>query len=141
MPRRRSVPDAVGLLVLAGLVAWFLGFVYGFQTAIGTWCLGYPLLAIVALYAWHHEKWPTDPVDLMRYALFSIPFGATSFAIDAAISTSNYPKLPFREAIWHAGSPFGIFLTICICPGFTAVLLAGAVRAFLLTHTGTTSKK
>ena len=130
------MPDAVGLLVLAalaGLVAWFLGFVYGFQTAIWTWCLGYPLLAIVALYAWHHEKWPTDPVDLTRYALFSIPAGATSFAIDAGISMANHPKLPLREAVWRAGSLFGIPLTICICPGFTAVALAGAVRACLIT--------
>jgi len=113
----RYVPTAVGLLALAalaGLAAWFIAGVYGSGDALWAFGIGYPVLVISSLIAWQSEKWPEDWQDLLRNGLISIVVGAGSFAVDAAISTSNYPKLPFREAIWHAGSPFGIVLTIAI---------------------------
>lgn len=58
--------------------------------------------------------------------------GAVSFAIDLMIGTSQAPNAPIRYAVWHSGTPFGIVLTIAICPGFTLIGLAGTVREFLL---------
>lgn len=129
------VADGIGVLVLAGLaglVAWIIATVYTKGDAIWAWSIGFPLLAICGLLVWHSEKWPMDPQDVFLYGLLSVPAGFASFVIDALISTSQYPQLPFRYAIWHAGSPFGIVLTICICPGFTLVALAGTVRALIL---------
>jgi|HubBroStandDraft_1064217.scaffolds.fasta_scaffold1208137_1 hypothetical protein len=142
MSIHRSVADAIGLLVLAvlaGFVAWLVAVVYGKEDAVWAWCLGFPVLAVCGLFAWHSEKWPTEPQDALIYALGSIFVGAAFFAIDAVTSTSRYPQLPFREAIWHAGSPFGIVLTIAICPCFTLVALAGAARALLVTKDNTSS--
>jgi hypothetical protein len=134
--------DAISVLVLAvlaGVVAWPVGAVYGKENAIWAWSLGLPVLAVCGLFAWHNDKWPADPHDVFVYALISIPVGALSFAIDAIISTSHYPQLMFRDAIWHAGSPFGIVLTIAICPGFTLVGLAGAARTLLVRKNDTSS--
>lgn len=142
MPIHRNVGDAIGLLVLAllaGFVAWLVAVVYGKEDAVWAWSLGFPILAVCGVFAWHSDKWPAEPQDILLYALLSIGGGAAFFAIDAVLSTSRYPQLPFREAIWHAGSPFGILLTIAICPGFTLVALAGAARALLVTRDDTSS--
>ena len=142
MSTRRIMADAIGVLVLAvlaGVVAWLVAAVYGKENAIWAWSLGFPVLAICGMFAWHNDKWPTDPHDVFLYAIISIPVGALSFAIDAIISTSLYPQLKFRDAIWHAGSPLGIVLTMAICPGFTLVGLAGAARALLVRRNDTSS--
>ena len=134
MSKKHIPADATGLLALAalaGVVAWPLAVIYSKSDAIWAWSVGFPILAVSSLIAWHHDKWPTDSGDLLRDALISIPVGTISFMIDAAISTANYPRLAFRYAIWHAGSPFGIPLTIMICPGFTLIALAGIARAAL----------
>jgi hypothetical protein len=142
MPIHRNAADAIGLLVLAvlaGFVAWLVAVVYSKEDAVWAWSLGFPVLAVCGLFAWHNDKWPTDPRYAFLYALGSILVGAAFVAIDAVVSTSSYPQLPFRDAIWHAGGPFGIVLTIAICPGFTLVGLAGAVRALLVTRNDTSS--
>jgi hypothetical protein len=134
---RRNVADAIGLLVLAvltGFVAGLVAVVYGKEDAVWSWSLGFPVLAVCSLFVWHSDKWPTEPQGILLYALLSIGGGAAFFAIDAVLSTSRYPELPFREAIWHAGSPFGIVLTIAVCPGYTLIALAGAARALLVTR-------
>jgi hypothetical protein len=129
------VADGIGVFVLAalaGLAAWIVAIVYSKEDAIWAWSLGFPLLAICGLFAWHSEKWPTDSRDALLYALGSLPVGVVFLFIDGLIGGSTDPKLPFRDAIWHSGSPFGTVLTIVICPGFTLVALAGAVRGFFL---------
>ena len=130
-------PDMIGALTLAALaalVAWLIEAVYGPADAYWAVGIGYPILLISSLLAWHSAKWPKDADDLFRYGCVSVPVGAISLTIDAMIGTFNYPQLPLREAIWRAGSPFGIPLTIAICPGFTLVALAGAARAYFATN-------
>jgi hypothetical protein len=142
MPIRRNVADAIGILVLAvlaGFVAWLVAAVYGRDNAIWAWILGFPVLAVCSMFAWHNDKWPTDPRDVFLYGLISIPVGTLFLAVDAIVGSSQDPQLKFRDAIWHAGSPFGIVLTIAICPGFTLVGLAGAARALLVARNETSS--
>jgi len=133
---RQIVPDAIGIISLAGLatlVAWAVAALYTKEDAIWAWAIGFPIMAICALVAWYDRRWPSDSQDVLLYGLVSIPVGGISLAIDFLIGSSMYPQLPFRYAIWEAGSPFGIILTICICPGYTLVALSGAVRSLLLT--------
>jgi hypothetical protein len=142
MPIRRIMADAIGvfvLAVLAAVVAWLLATVYGKENAIWAWSLGFPFLAVSGLIAWHNHKWPTDPQDAFLYALISIPVGLLFLAVDAIVGGSDQPQLKFRDAIWHAGSPFGIVLTIAICPGFTLVGVAGAARALWVRRNDTSS--
>jgi hypothetical protein len=127
VPIRRNVADAVGisvLAVLAGFVALLVAAVYGKENASWAWGLGFPVLAVC---------------DIFLYALVSVPVGALSLAVDAVVGGSQDANLKFRDAIWHAGSPFGIVLTIAICPGLTLVCLAGAARALLVTRNDTSS--
>lgn len=133
----RIVADVIGVCVLAALaalIAWGITAVYTKQDAIWAWAVGFPVAAISALVAWHHDKWPLDSRDVLLYGLLSIPMGAVSLVVDFLIGSSMYPRLPFRYAVWEVGSPFGIVLTICICPGFTLVALSGAVRAVMLAN-------
>jgi len=131
----RSAANGIGVIVLAalaGLVACFIAALYTRADAIWAWSIGFPVLAICALLLWHDKRWPADPQDALQYGLLSIPAGGISLMVDFLVGSSMGPQLPFRYAIWQAGSPFGIILTICICPGFTIVALAGAARGFLL---------
>ena len=142
MSTRRITADAIGILVLAvlaGLVAWLVAAVYGKENAIWAWSVGFPVLAVCSPFAWHNDKWPTEPPDVFLCALVSILVGVLFLAIDAVVGSFDSPQLKFRDAIWHAGSPFGIVLTIAVCPGFTLIGLAGTVRALLVRRNDTTS--
>jgi hypothetical protein len=143
MSTRRITADAVGIMVLAvltGLVAWLVAILYGKHDAIWTWGLGFPVLAVCSLFAWHSDRWPTEPDAVFWCAVASIFLGVLFLAIDDVVSGSKSPGLRFRDAIWQAGSPFGIVLTIAIFPGFTLIGLAGTVRALLVRPNGTSSE-
>lgn len=142
MSIRRILPDAIGILVLAvlaGITAWLVAGVYGKEDAVWAWALGFPALAVVSLFAWHSEKWPTEPPETFLCALITLPVGALFLAIDSVVGSFDSPQLRFRDAIWQAGSPFGIVLTIAICPGFTLIGLAGTVRALLVNRNAASS--
>lgn len=124
--------DIVGLLALAVPMTAISILVRSTEYVVWLWILGYPLLAGCCLYAWHSDKCSTEPSKNLLFALGSVFVGSLSFTIDAVVTTSMYPKLPFSQAIWHAGSPFGILLTLFLCPTMTMFYLAGAARAQML---------
>jgi hypothetical protein len=124
--------DIVGLLALAGLMVPISVLVRSTGYMAWLWILGYPALAGCCLYAWHSHRVPSDPSKNLTFAIGSVIMGSFSFGIDAMVTTWMYPKLPFSQAIWHAGSPFGIVLTLFLCPAMTMFYLAGAARAQIL---------
>lgn len=135
MRLHRYTADAIGLLVLAilaALVAWVIAAVYNTQNAVWAFIVGLPILGICALIAWHSNKWPADWQTVLIFALGSILVGAAFLLTDGLIGGSTDPQVPFRNAIWRAGSPFGILLTIAVCPCFTLIALSGTVRGLLL---------
>ncbi|MGA9885028.1 MAG: hypothetical protein WBQ34_15045 [Candidatus Acidiferrales bacterium] len=127
--------DVVGVLALgifAAGAAWVVGRLYGSATGVWSWCLGFPALAIVALFVWHSEKWPHDVGGAFMWSVGSVVIGITFFGIDLMIGTGFAPNLPIRYAVWQSGGPLGIAATIVVCPGLTLIFLAGTVRELLL---------
>jgi hypothetical protein len=130
-----KMADAVGVLavgVFAAGVAWVVARLYGKITGIWAWCIGYPVLGVAGVLVWHSEKWPHDVIDAFAGVIASAVLGATFFGIDLMIGSGEAPNAPIQYAVWHSGGPFGIMLTICVCPGTTLVALGGTVRELLL---------
>lgn len=130
-----KMADASGVLALgvfAAFAAYLVALLYSRTDAVWAWCLGFPVLSIAALAVWHSEKWPHDATDALRFAVGSATLGAAFFAVDLMIGTGQAPNLPIRYAVWRSGTPFGIVLTIVVCPGVTSIALGGAVRERLL---------
>jgi hypothetical protein len=124
-----GVANIVGLLALAGLMMPISLLVRSTGYSVWLWILGYPAVAGCCLYAWHSDRGLTEPSRNLKSALASVFLGSVSFGVDAMVTTWMYPKLPLSQAIWHAGSPFGIAFTLFLCPAMTMFYLAGAARA------------
>jgi|SRR5580704_7745817 hypothetical protein len=127
-----GIADIVGLLVLAGLMVPISMLFRGTAYMVWLWALGYPSLAGCCLFAWLGDKVSTEPSKNLMLAVGSVFCGSVSFGIDVIATSIMHPKLPFSQAIWHAGSPFGIVLTLFLCPALTMFYLAGAARAKIL---------
>lgn len=54
------------------------------------------------------------------------------FVSDVAIGHFQHPELSLLEAGANAGGMFGFIATIFVCPGMTAIAVAGFVRACLV---------
>src|SRR5690242_5449182 len=102
-PRSPRIPDIVALLVLASLMVVLSELIRGTGYVIWLWVLGYPALAVWGWFACRSE-WLDDPSECLFFAFASVVVGGVSFAIDAMVTTSLYPNMALKEAIWHAGS-------------------------------------
>jgi uncharacterized membrane protein YgdD (TMEM256/DUF423 family) len=125
------VEDAVGLASLAGefAAAMFLVSVGGMSPA--AWIGLYSIVAIIAVACWHSNKAPQSSRGWFQMIAGSFILGALFFAGDILIGHFSRPNLPLIEAGKQA--PFGLFLTLAACPGFTMVAAAGLVRTVFRT--------
>jgi hypothetical protein len=131
------VADALGLTVLALQVTCAVFWMApndGYRVISGT--LIYFVLAATALGFWHYEKLVqrfSNPNQWFGLASGSILLGGLSFCADILIGTVFHSGSSSAfDAASKAGGPFGIALTLLICPGLTAVAVAGLARSFLL---------
>ena len=83
------------------------------------------------------EKKPENSFQLLsdasKLVAFSIVVGGLSFCDDALVGSGFHLRIhSWVDAATKAGGPFGVYLTLIICPGITAVALASFVRLFAL---------
>ena len=133
----RLTCDAVGLIVVSagtGAAVWFLAYVCVLCSPWITTAIALPVLLVVTLYVWYATKAgrETDAENWLYGTIFTPLFGAMSFAIDVFIGSSNGHYSSLVEAGFHAGGPFGIVLTVCICPIGTVICAGSLARSSLL---------
>jgi len=93
-----------------------------------------PILVVATLFVWHvSEQGRNKDADWLRNLTISTPFvGAISFGIDLLVGSTNGSYTNFVQTASHAGGPFGIVITVLICPISTIVAAACWVRSTLL---------
>ena len=123
--------DAIGLVALAGLTFLARVVVGEGNIADSTWIYIYLGLAVLSLCLWHSEKWPRTPSSCLAFSVGTLVLGSFFFGIDVILGHLFRPDLPLLEAGKQAGGPFGFFATLVVCPGLTAVALAGTARSLV----------
>ena len=97
------------------------------------WFVMPPVLAGLTLYCVHQPK--ALKLDTQEWvgALFgTVLLGAVFFAIDVVLGSMHGNYRSLLETGFHAGGPFGIVLTVMICPVGTIISLGGLVRHIVL---------
>jgi carbon starvation protein CstA len=131
-PNQR-LADAIGLAAVALQTATVVHWLVtddGYRLLIGF--PGFFALSACALWMWHDEKTAEKLSNSNEWAaavVSSVLMGAVSFAIDVMVGSWNNPGTSVFQAAAKASGPFGIALTILICPGLTIVTIAGLVRS------------
>jgi len=130
------VSDALGLTVLALQVTFAILWLapnHAYRAVSGT--LIYLILAAVALGFWHREKLAkrfSSPNQWLVLAGGSVLLGGLSFCFDVRIGTIFHSgSSSVFDAASKAVGPFGLALTLLICPGLTTVAVSGLARSLL----------
>ena len=118
--------DAIGSAVLAVEAT---ALTLALHWSIWSGILVFLVLIFMGFLSWYSEKSPTAAKGWGKLALGSIVVGTLFFGCDIGIGMINNQGVSPLEAGAHAGSPFGFGLTLLVCPGITAVAVAGFVRA------------
>lgn len=121
--------NLVGMATLAVLLAVVIRLAVDPSEWVGTTLLAFALAAPTALYMWRDSDKSGGPVWWLLMALGSIAIGGVFLLVDVSFGHSKNPDASFWQAALSSGSPFGIVLTILVCPGLTSICLAGAARA------------
>ena len=87
-------------------------------------------LSVASVALWRRER--SSTADMLGGAVMSVLAGAVFFAIDVLLGQVFHPELPWLDAATRGSGPFGIVVTILICPMFTFIFLSGAARAQFL---------
>jgi hypothetical protein len=131
------ISDIAGLFtVVASTGLAVLGLTY-FGIFSAPWIaeiIAAPILVGATLYAWYVSEGGrrADTETWMMGTIFTPLFGAMSFAIDVFTGSTTGHYSNFVQAAFHAGSPFGILLTVMICPIATIICAGSWVRRSLL---------
>lgn len=121
--------NLVGMATLALLLALVIRFAVDPSEWVETTLLAFAFAAPCALYMWRDSRMSVGPCGWLVAALGSIAVGGIFVLIDVSFGHGKNPSASFSQAALSSGSPFGIVLTVFICPGFTSICLAGAARA------------
>jgi thiol:disulfide interchange protein len=121
--------DAIGLLVLALLIAPIALVVPESQVPLPMWVFAYIMLAVIGAFMWHSEKSPQEPLGWLLMIVGLLVLGGLWFGVDVLIGLHNHPDLPFFEAAKESKGPFGFVLSAVIIPGITLIAASGAARS------------
>lgn len=121
--------NIVGTATLAFLVAVVARIAFGPSEWVVMTAIGFAIAAPCAWYIWRGAKANEDLTACLHGALSSVVVGGIFLLIDTSIGRGKSPGASIWEDAQHSGSPFGIVLTLAICPGSTCIFLAGAARA------------
>jgi hypothetical protein len=127
----------VGLIiVVAGAAAavWILSY-YGVLT--DRWIAGpiaAPILSAAALFTWYVSKdgLKADTEAWKMGTIFTPLLGAMSFGVDVLIGSTHGNYANFVQTAFHAGGPFGIVVTVLICPIGTIICAGSWARRGLM---------
>ena len=133
----RLLSDSAGLCtVILGsfLAVWGLSpfKVLGNPEIVGV--IATPALAIAALCTWYVSmEGRHKNAGWWRNLTLSTPLiGAVFFTVDMLVGSTNGPSTNPVQAGFHAGGPFGIVVTLLVCPITTIVSAGSWVRSSLL---------
>ncbi len=129
---RRALGDVIGAATLAALTGLIAAFVFKFTggTLVGVFLALYAVLAVPGYLYWvQMEKGQKSPQWLLQSVL-SVGVGALSFTIDATAGYLLHASKSILENAASTGIMFGI--TLLVCPGYTAVTLAGWTRSLVI---------
>lgn len=137
MGKFRVICDVAGLAVVVvgtGVVVWVL---VSFDVLNDPWVAGLiaaPTLIGTTLYTWYASKAGQDfDTEKWMAGTLSTPLlGAVFFAIDVFIGSTHGHYANFVQAAFRAGSPFGILLTMLVCPIGTIICAGSWMRSALL---------
>lgn len=121
--------------VAAGIVmvVWALTLVQVVNSPWTTGLIATPITCWIALYAWHESKSRNFDSEKWISGIISTPLlGAICFAIDVFVGSGNGHYDNFLQAGFHAGGPFGILITVLVCPVGTLVCIGGWIRCSIL---------
>jgi peptidoglycan biosynthesis protein MviN/MurJ (putative lipid II flippase) len=132
----RGICDVAGLAMIAVGAAAFL---YALAWAKildqpGTALLiALPCMIGAALWAWYvSEKGrKLDENEWLNGLIVTLILGVVFFVIDLFMGSTHGQYDNLVQAAFHAGSPFGIVLTLAVCPAGTLICLGGWVRTSL----------
>ena len=124
----------VAVVVATAAAIWALSAIRVDDSPIVTGLIAVPAMVGIALYAWHvHEKTrEADSEEWRNGAIVTVLLGAVFFVIDGFVSSTNRHSDNFFQAAFHAGSPFGICLTMLVTPIGTIVCVGGWIRCSIL---------
>ena len=132
---RRVLGDAVGCLTLAALVG-LLVCVWPGETTPSKFKELFPpiytLTAILGYAFWVEKEMKMPAASWLRGALWSVAAGVVSLIGDVLIGHLFNPSVPLFKAPLSAGIPFAV--TVCLCPGFTFITLAGWTRSLVIRY-------
>ena len=126
MSGHRWASDIAGLSAVAAAtvaVSWALTYSQVLNSPWIATLVAVPILTGASLFSWYlntsgrtatAEQW-------MMGTIFSPLIGAMSFAVDVFTGSTAGHYDNFVQAAFHAGSPFGIVLTLIICPVGTII--------------------
>jgi len=124
----------IAVAIGTAAVIWALSATHVDDSPTVTALIALPAMIGIALYSWHvHEN--ISRADSARWrsgAVFTVLLGAVFFVIDAFVSSTSRHYDSFFQAAFHAGSPFGIFLTMLVSPIGTIVCVGGWIRCAIL---------
>jgi hypothetical protein len=129
----RMLGDVVGCVVLAFFIA---SLIFSFPR-LGTLSQRlhlfsgiYVALAIAAVFWWHRSG--ANRRQWLAGIQFSVVAGLAWFLIDVAIAYFNDPSVPLLDALISGHS---FFITLLLCPGYTAMTFSGWIRSFVICDT------
>lgn len=134
----RILGDVVGCIVLAFFIA---SLIFTFPR-LGTLTQRlhlfggiYVALAIAAVFWWHRSR--ANRRQWLAGIQFSVVAGLAWFLIDVAIAYFDNPSVPLLDALISGHS---LFITLLLCPGYTAMAFSGWIRSFVLCDTAPISR-
>jgi hypothetical protein len=104
-----------------------------FRNGVVVWLVACLILEGASFYMWYasSKAQKMDSGEWLAGVIFTPLVGAAFFAIDVFTGSAHGQYNSFIESASHAGSPFGIVLTIAVCPVGTILCAGGWVRTEL----------
>jgi hypothetical protein len=139
---RRTLGDLAGAITLAALTAMIAAFAYRFVggTLTGVSFAVYAVLVVPGYLYWvGMEKSGRNPQWVLQ-SVSSVGVGALSLIVDAGVGYLLHGPESVLAAAASTGIMFGF--TLLVCPGFTAIALAGWSRSLVMrVGTGTAGQE
>lgn len=116
----QSMPNLIGIIVLAVLTAALALLVPDEQVRHPIWVFVFFALAASAVFCWRHKEAPRTPSAWLYLALISILGAMLLFAADGIMGLVSNPSATFMEALTANGwfvvnfavSPLGTFIAL-----------------------------
>jgi hypothetical protein len=126
--------DIIGVVALAAECALAGAIFFFLAGPVSVWLLllFFLVVTVAAILYWHTERAPQTVPAWRNYALWSVVVGILFFLVDLAVGQVSRGG---AETLPVGGGPFGILLTLLVCPFFTMICLAGLIRASFIKRT------